>query len=171
MGLALAVGHGDSDLARLVDGPLVDAANVALIGRRDAGQSYGHAALARSGILDLPDPALEVGSIPATADAVLARIARAEVDGFWIHVDCDVLNPTVMPATAALEPGGPTADELAPFVMRLAEHPRALGLAITLYDPSIDPDGSSAVLLVDLLAAAVPGPAAEHSGEEEGMTS
>jgi hypothetical protein len=55
--------------------------------------------------------------------------------------------------------------------MRLAEHPRALGLAVTLYDPSLDPDGSSSVLLVDLLAAAVPGPAAEHSGEEEGMTS
>ena len=170
MSLALAVGHGDSDLARLVDGPLVDASDVALIGRRDAGQSYGHAALARSAILDLPDPALEVRSIPATADAVLARVARAEVDGFWILVDCDVLNPTVMPATGALEPGGPTADALAPFVMRLAEHPRALGLAITLYDPSLDADRSSAALLVDLLAAAVPSRPAEHPGEEDGIT-
>jgi arginase len=156
MSLALAVGHGDSDLARLVDGPLVDAADVALIGRRDAGQSYGHAALARSGILDLPDPALEARAIPTTADAVLARIARAEVDGFWILVDCDVLNPTVMPATGAHEPGGPTGNELAPFLTRLAEHPRALGLCLTLYDPSLDADHSSAELIVDLLAAAVP---------------
>ena len=171
MSLALAVGHGDSDLARLVDGPLVDAASVALVGRRDAGQSYGHAALARSGILDLPDPSLDVRTITATADAALARVARDEVDGFWILVDCDVLNPTVMPATGALEPGGPTAEDLASFLRRLAGHPRALGLSITLYDPSLDPDGSSAVLLVDLLAAAaVPGRRAEHPDEDESIS-
>jgi arginase len=171
MSLALAVGHGDSDLARLVDGPLVDAADVALIGRRDAGQSYGHAALARSGILDLPDPSLDVTTIPTTADAALARIARAEVDGFWILVDCDVLNPTVMPATGAQEPGGPTGDELAPFLKRLAGHPRALGMALTLYDPSLDTNGSSAVLLVDLLATGVSSRPVEHRAEEEGITS
>lgn len=171
MSLALAVGHGDSDLARLADGPLVDAADVALVGRRDAGQSYGHVALARSGILDLPDPALEVRSIAATADAVLARIARTEVDGFWILVDCDVLNPTVMPATGALEPGGPTAEELAPFLTRLAGHHRALGLALTLYDPTLDTDRSSAVLLVDLLAAAVASRRAEHPDAKERTTS
>jgi arginase len=154
-----------------VDGPLVDAADVALIGRRDAGQSYGHAALARSGILDLPDPCLDVATISAAADAALARIARAEVDGFWILVDCDVLNPTVMPATGAHEPGGPTGEELAPFLMRLAGHPRALGMALTLYDPSLDHDRTSAVLLVDLLAAAVSSRQAEHLTEEEGITS
>jgi arginase len=76
-----------------------------------------------------------------------------------------------MPATGALEPGGPTGEELAPFLVRLVRHPRALGLAITLYDPSLDPDGSSAVLLVDLLAAALQGRPAEHSAEEEGITS
>ena len=166
MSLALAVGHGDSDLARLVDGPLVDAADVALVGRRDPGQSYGHAALARSAILDLPDRALEARSIPTTADAVLARIARAGVDGFWILVDCDVLNPKVMPATGAHEPGGPTVEELASFLTPLAEHPRALGLGLTLYDPSLDADRSSAALLVDLLAAAVPGRPAEQPAEE-----
>jgi arginase len=171
MSLALAVGNGDSDLARLVDGPLVDASDVAHIRRRDAGQSYGHAALARSGILDLPDPSLDVKTIPATADAALARIARTEVDGFWILVDCDVHNPTVMPATGAHEPGGPTREELAPFLMRLAGHPRALGMALTLYDPSLDTDRSCAALLVDLIAAAVSSRPAEHPGEEEGITS
>jgi arginase len=171
MSLALAVGHGDSDLARLVGGSLVDAADVALIGRRDAGQSYGHEALARSGILDLPDQSLDVRSVPATAEAVLARVARAGIDGFWILVDCDVLNPTAMPATGAHEPGGPTGDELGPFLARLAGHPRALGMALTLYDPSLDADRSSAVLLVDLLAAALSSRPAEHPAEEEGITS
>ena len=171
MSLALAVGHGDSDLARLADGPLVDAAAVALIGRRDAGQSYGHEALARSGILDLPDLSLDVRSVPATAEAVLARVAGAGIDGFWILVDCDVLNPTVMPATGAHEPGGPTGEELGSFLARLAGHPRALGMALTLYDPSLDADRSSAMLLVDLLAAALSSRPAEHPAKEEGITS
>ena len=171
MSLALAVGHGDSVLARLVDGPLVDAADVALIGRRDAGQSYGHEALARSGILDLPDRSLDVRSVPDTAQAVLARVARAGIDGFWILVDCDVLNPAVMPATGAHEPGGPTGGELGPFLARLAGHQRALGMALTLFDPSLDPDRSSAVLLVDLLAAALASRPAEDPSEKEGISS
>ncbi len=55
MGLALAVGRGDTPLARLAGpAPLVRSEDVALIGRRDEGQSYGHEALAVSGILDLP---------------------------------------------------------------------------------------------------------------------
>jgi arginase len=158
MALALAVGHGDSALARLSESsPLVQSSDVALVGRRDFEQpSYGHAALARSGILDLPGEALDPVAIPATANAVLDRVARADLAGFWIHVDCDVLNPAVMPATGALEPGGPTGEELGTFLITLASHPKALGLALTLYDPSLDVDGASAMLLVELLVMATP---------------
>jgi arginase len=156
MALALAVGHGDSALARLPgSSPLAQSSDVALVGRRDFEQpSYGHAALARSGILDLPGTALDPSAIPATASAVLDRVARPDLGGFWIHVDCDVLNPDVMPATGALEPGGPTGEELARFLNPLATHPKALGLALTLYDPSLDTEGASARLLVELLVAA-----------------
>ena len=52
MGLALAVGRGDTQLARLAGpAPLVRGDDVALIGRRDQGQSYGHPALDVFGIL------------------------------------------------------------------------------------------------------------------------
>jgi len=34
----------------------------------------------------------------------------------------------------------------------LVHHPRALGLQVTIYDPALDPDGSSATALVNLLA-------------------
>jgi arginase len=156
MALALAVGHGDSALARLSgSSPLVPSSDVALVGRRDFEQpSYGHAALARSGILDLPGVALDPSAISATANAVLDRVARPDLGGFWIHVDCDVLNPDVMPATGALEPGGPTGEELGMFLNPLATHPKALGLALTQYDPSLDTEAASARLLVELLAAA-----------------
>lgn len=153
MGLALAVGHGESTLARLAGlAPLARAEHVALIGRRDASEpSYGHAALRVSGILDLPDPAIDPDTVAETVSAALARIGRSELNGFWILVDADVLDPRVMPAVGSPEPGGPGIDELAALLVPLVGHPKALGLAITLYDPSLDPDRSCAERLVGLL--------------------
>jgi len=159
MGLALAVGRGDTQLARLAGPvPLLQGEDVALLGRRDQGQWYGHEALAVSGILDLPWAAIAPdGTAPAnalveTASSVLDRVAASEVNGFWIHVDADVLDPEVMPAVGSPEPGGPDIDELAALLAPLVEHPKALGIALSLYDPSLDPDRSSAIRLVDLLA-------------------
>lgn len=153
MCLALAVGHGDSPLAKLAGPtPVVRPEDVALIGRRDASQpNYGHAALSVSGILDLPDPAIQPGAVADTASAVLARVGSSELSGFWILVDADVLDPMVMPAVGSPEPGGPGIDELAALLVPLVGHPKALGIALTLYDPSLDPDRSSARRLVRLL--------------------
>jgi arginase len=163
MGLALAVGRGDTSLAR-VGGPvaLVRGGDVALIGRRDEGQWYGHEALAVSGILDLPwaaimpdGAAIRPAALAETASTVLDRVAASDVSGFWIHVDADVLNPEVMPAVGSPEPGGPDIHELAALLAPLVHHPKALGIALALYDPSLDPDRSSAARLVELLAKAL----------------
>ncbi len=153
MCLALAVGRGDSPLARLAGpAPLVRAQDVVLIGRRDAGQDfYGHAALGSSGILDLPAAICTGASGEALAAAALERLASPDVEGFWIHVDADVLDPRVMPAVDSPEPGGPGIDDLAALVAPLARHPKALGMQLTIYDPALDPDRTSAGRLVDLL--------------------
>jgi arginase len=66
-------------------------------------------------------------------------------------VDADVLNPLVMPAVDSPEPGGPGIDELAALLAPLVEQPGALGMQLTLYDPSLDPDRSCARRLVALL--------------------
>ena len=62
-----------------------------------------------------------------------------------------MLNPQVMPAVDSPEPGGPGIDELAALLAPLVDHPRALGMQVTLYDPSLDPDRSCAERLVALL--------------------
>ena len=69
-----------------------------------------------------------------------------------ILVDADVLDPLVMPAVGSPEPGGPGFDELAALLGPLVGHPKALGMALTLYDPSLDQDRSCAERLVTLLA-------------------
>jgi arginase len=153
MCLGLAVGRGDTPLARLGgDSPLVQPYDVALVGRRDEHEPwYGHDALHASAVLDLPDAAVRNTSYGMTAAAVLERIGRAELDGFWIHLDADVLDPAVMPAVDSPEPGGPDASELADLLAPLVRHPRALGMELTIYDPMLDPDQACGKRLVGLL--------------------
>jgi arginase len=153
MCLGLAVGRGDSPLARLAgDVPLVDDADVVLLGRRDAAEpSYGHAALAASRVLDLPDAVVSTHGFARTADRALGRLASPGLRGFWIHLDADALNPVDMPAVDSPEPGGPTTDQMAALLAPLVQHPRAIGLELTIYDPALDPDGACAARLVTLL--------------------
>jgi arginase len=153
MCLALAVGRGDTPLARLdAAGPLVDPANVVLIGRRDLDEPwYGHEALRRSGALDLPDAAAQAMGWDAAAAAALERLVTPELAGFWVHLDVDVLDPRVMPAVDSPVAGGPGFDELAALLLPLVRHPNALGMEVTIYDPALDPDRSAGERLVGLL--------------------
>jgi arginase len=152
MCLGLAVGRGDTPLARLGDGPLVEPEDVALVGRRDEQEPwYGHDALHASAVLDLPDAAVRSTGYAQIAATVLERISAAGVDGFWIHLDADVLDPAVMPAVDSPEPGGPDVNELADLLAPLLRHPRALGMELTIYDPMLDPDEACGRRLVGLL--------------------
>jgi arginase len=154
MALALASGRGETPLAHLFGGraPLVESRHIALIGRRDAGQAwYGHAALAASPILDLPDSEVRSRTPRAVAAAALERVATTDVRGFWIHVDADVLNPSVMHAVDSPQAGGPAPEELLSILTPLVCHPYALGMNVTIYDPALDPDRSCARRLVQML--------------------
>jgi len=157
MCLALAVGRGDTPLARLAGNePLVQSRNVVLIGRRDAAEPwYGHAALAASPILDISGAALRERGVADVAAAALRRLTlpgpREGMREFWIHLDADVINPTLMPAVDSPTPGGPTMNQLLQLLTPLVHHPQALGLEITIYDPGLDPDRSCAARLVSLL--------------------
>lgn len=153
MCLALAVGRGDTPLARLDgDEPLVRGEDVVVIGRRDDWDEpwYGEDVLRESPVLDLTHASVRRAGARAVAEATIDRLAP-NVDGFWIHVDADVLDPTVLPAVDSPEPGGLTLPELSDLLTPLAMHPAALGLELTIYDPALDPDRSSAARLVELL--------------------
>jgi arginase len=143
MDLALAVGRG-GPLARLAGDPLIREEDAAVLARKDQADEpyYGEDSLRHSAVLDLPAEAV---------DAALERIARPELDGFWIHLDVDVLDPEVMPAVDSPEPGGLGFGELAALLSPLVRHPKALGLEVTIYDPGLDPDGVYGSRLVGLL--------------------
>lgn len=153
MDLSLAIGRGESPLARLNGpAPLVRDTDVALLGRRDHAEPwYGHDALAKSGILDLDRAAVRARGATSIAESALARLTRRGLAGFWIHLDADVLDESVMPAVDSPEPDGLSLDETAALLGPLVSHPKAIGLQLTIYDPKLDPDGMCAERLADLL--------------------
>jgi arginase len=152
MCLAMAVGRGDTPLARLGgDRPLVCGEDVVLVGRRDHGEPYGQHALVPWGILDLPGDSLEDRWGAATADVVLERLGAEGVGGFWIHVDADVLDASIMSAVDSPTFGGPDVAELSILLRALAAHPGALGLQLTIYDPVLDPELDCARRLAALI--------------------
>jgi arginase len=150
MDLAMTIGRGDTPLARLDDaGPLVDSRDVVLMGRRDEGDWYGHEHC-RSGRLDLDQTIRRMGHA-AAVDAALTRLTRNGLAGFWIHLDADVIDGSLMQAVDSPLPGGPDPEELGQWLQPMIDHPRALGMQLTIFDPALDPDGACADRLVRLL--------------------
>ncbi|WP_256728928.1 arginase family protein [Microbacterium oleivorans] len=88
----------------------------------------------------------------ASGGAAAAAAAALETAGesYWVQVDVDVLDPSVMPAVDSPDPGGIGADQLTELIGVLA--PRAAGISVTVFDPDLDPDGACARILVDIIA-------------------
>ncbi len=148
---AFAIGRGDSALAQLADVPLVDGSDLAILGRRDHsdGDIYGQAALHAAGALDIPALAVRRRGVAATVAATLERLS--DVSRIWIHIDADVLDPSVMPAVDSPEPEGLSVDELVSLLRPFVRDPRAVGSQVTIYDPNLDSHGTCAATLVSVL--------------------
>jgi arginase len=133
--------------------PLVRAEDLVVIGRRDDADApwYGQEQLRAGPMLDLPHPAIRQRGIAEIARLALERVTQSGIDAFWIHVDADVLDPTVVPAVDSPEPDGLSLDQLSNLVTLLGRHAGAIGLDLTIYDPQLDPARSSAARLAQLL--------------------
>ncbi|MGX7760867.1 arginase family protein [Streptomyces angustmyceticus] len=149
-GLAQITGRGQADLTDL-DGlrPYVRDEDVRALGLRDADEDQ--AELTALGIGHVPVSEIRRRGPQAVARDVLTDFAKAPLDGFWIHLDADVLDPSVMPAVDSPDPGGLLTDELRALLGPLAASPRCAGIDVTIYDPDRDPKGTGAALLAGLL--------------------
>jgi len=154
MCLAMAVGRGDSPLARVASGePVARVEDVVVVGRSDHTEDgrYGEDAMREMGVADLAFSRVRADGEQTVALEALERLTRPELDGFWIHVDADVLDGAIMPAVDSPADGGLSLDALAELLRPLVDHPRALGMELTIYDPGLDPDGVCGARLASLL--------------------
>ena len=126
--------------------PLVRDDDVAVFACRDAADRE------RRGCQPLPADLLVVdrdqvrllgaGAAARQAVGYLTRAGGPE-DGFWIHLDADVFDETIMQAVDDPRPGGLTWDEVVATLRIALGSGRAVGLQVTIYNPDIDGDGSN----------------------------
>jgi arginase len=158
MDLALATGRGPAIVTQL-DGvsPLVRDEDVVLFARRDADEANraGSQRVEDSGVHMIDLDAVRADGIVTTASAAVQRLSRPELDGLWVHVDCDVLDDDVMPAVDYRMPGGLSWDELTTTIRTAFRSGRAAGIEVTIFNPSLDADGAIAARLVDCLTSAL----------------
>jgi arginase len=155
MELAFVTGYGPALLTDLEGRrPLVRPDDVVAFGFRD------HEDQAEFGSQPLPAelPAYDIHAVrrlgvDAAARAAVDHLTRADLDGFFIHLDADCLDDAIMPAVDFRVPGGLSWDEVAAALRIGLASGRAVGLEVTIYNPRLDKDGSAGRGLADLLAA------------------
>jgi arginase len=155
MDLAIVSGRGPAILSDIEGlSPLVRDEDIVLFGNRDAEQARSH------GSQDVAEDIHVFGSekvhqigITTAGSQALGRLMRSELDGFWIHLDVDVLDDNAMPAVDYRLPGGIGFEGLGQLLRLLLKSPKAVGMDITIFNPKLDPDGSIARKLVSCLVA------------------
>jgi len=155
MDLALATGRGESLATEWpgIPGPLVADSQVVQLGERESRDEYfawpdvNHTAINRIDVFE----ALTIG--PA---AVIKRISetlnQVPDQGFWIHLDVDVLDQAVMPAVDSPGSPGIAPDDLVKILTPFVADHRCRGMTVTVFDPDLDPDGRFAAIIVGLMA-------------------
>ena len=134
MCLAQATGRGTSELAHLRgERPLVRDEDVVAVAVREG--NFHNTQIRQAG----------------GADEIIEHFGEKE---FFVHLDVDALDPSVMPFVDSPTPGGLRPDALRSLLAPLVRHPRAVGLEVTIYDPRDDRDGRGARLLADILEQA-----------------
>jgi arginase len=149
--LALITGRGQADLTDLEGlGPYTRDTDAALLGIREDDEYVGDVTAAGIPVW----PALEIAADPGkAANGVLEHLR--EPDGFWVHLDVDILDAAIMPAVDSPDPGGIDHAQLVELLRPLLSAPNCLGIDVGIFDPDLDPDGRYAAELTDTLVAAL----------------
>jgi arginase len=151
--LAVVTGRGPEPLADLEGRrPLVRDTDVVALGHHDPDPGWYQDVSAATAITVVDaDQIRRDGAAEAAADA-LAILGGRGLDGFWIHVDVDVLDGAVMPAVDSPEPGGLDYRELIALLRALTVSDLAVGAELTIFDPDLDRDGHLAQELTTAIA-------------------
>jgi arginase len=159
MELAFATGRGPALLADLDGaGPLLRDEDVAAFGMRDAQEQ------AAAGCAPLPDglrswdlDRIRRAGVERAAGEAVAHVARPELDGYWIHVDADVVDDALMPAVDYRLAGGLSWAELGTVLATAMAGGRAVGFEVTIYNPDLDPGGAAGRALATTIGGALAG--------------
>ncbi len=155
MPIAVALGLGPDAWVEAAGGPTTIPERTALVGFRDRAESIADGMrqpeeLVRPPLLYGREKLRELG-IPVAAEELAALLGNA--GPFWLHLDVDVLDEAVFPATDYLQPRGLDWEQLEILLARLAASPSLVGASLACYTPDKDPGLVCGRRLVEALGA------------------
>lgn len=145
MDLAIVSGRGPDILSNLEGlNPLVMERDVVVFGYRDSQQSgqYGCHDIKSTTMNAIELIDVKKVGLQNAASLAIHELLKNELLGFWIHLDADVLDDSIMSAVDYRLPGGITFSELTNLLELLILSKKAVGLSITIFNPTLDKDGS-----------------------------
>ncbi len=158
MPMSVALGFGPKSWGDAVGGASIRAEDVAILGYRDLeeSQAYGmrHPDTV-AGLTHRSNETIRADGARSTGEETAGALA-ASAGSFWLHLDVDVLDEAVFPATDYLMPNGLTWDELTDLIGPLAPHPSLAGASVGCYNPEKDPGERCGRRLVELWRDAFP---------------
>ncbi len=131
--------------------------DVTLLGPRDLDEAltYGHPHPDEiPGLTFVDADGIRRDGPAAVGQTTADRIAR-DAGHLWVHLDVDVLDELVFPATDYLDPGGLDLAQVTDLLGPLLRSPAIVGFSVGCYNPDKDPDGSSGRALVEMFRAAI----------------
>ncbi|WP_072389379.1 arginase family protein [Hyphomicrobium sp. CS1BSMeth3] len=154
MDLALVTGRGPA-IVTDIEGrrPFVRDEDVVALARRDEEdtEKYGSQRIEDTAIAAFSLSKIREVGLAATLKETMERLNAPSLKGFWIHLDADALDDTIMPAVDYRMPGGLAWDELVTILRTTIGCGKPIGLNVTIFNPKLDKDGSIAKRLVDVL--------------------
>jgi arginase len=148
MDLAIVTGHGHGKLSNIGGvAPYIPEDQVWCVGNRDYDEAY--VKTIKDSRIHYFDLASVMGDgIPDCTTGFFHMVETQKLDGFWVHLDVDVLSDELMPAVDSRQAGGLSYAALEMFLQALLSHPRAIGIEITILDPDLDPTGQHTTAFV-----------------------
>ncbi|MEW6667410.1 MAG: agmatinase [Thermodesulfobacteriota bacterium] len=102
-------------------------------------------------------------------DRGVERVIQEFPEGanFYIAIDCDGLDPSVMPGTSAPMPGGLSFREAADLIQGVVRRGNVIGMDIAEFFPSLDLQGITALAIIRLITILIGTMARKMSGEPQ----
>ncbi|NWA01692.1 arginase family protein [Pseudomonas gingeri] len=144
--LGYATGRGPAVVAD-IEGqrPLLRDEDVVLFGYRDGAiQARNRGQQLPRDLMALNRQEVRILGTETAAEEAVAHLTREDgPEGFWIHVDVDVLDQGIMWAVDHPQPDGFSWEDLGTTLRTAMSSPRAIGIQFTIYNPEMDPGGLS----------------------------
>jgi arginase len=155
MSLAALCGQGDKSLVQLWDEPtpVIDPSKVAIIGARDldAGEKVN---LQNAGAMVMSMEQVDRYGMVSVVEKAIERVSR-DVDGIYLSLDLDALDPQHAPGVGTPVPAGMTQREAHLACELIAETGKLIGMDLVEVNPILDVQNQTAALAVEFALSAL----------------